>query len=86
MLSDNGRQQQYVITFLNTPYQITSKLKESHVLLIFIGYQTSVTVTSNRCFGNLTAAQSTNKKKKKRWLSVVSLSTSQSIGMQKLFA
>lgn len=54
MLSDNGRQQQYVITFLNTPYQITSKLKKklkkkSHVLLIFIGYQTSVTVASNRC-------------------------------------
>lgn len=38
MLTDNGRQQQHVITFLNTPYQITSKLRESHVLLIFIGY------------------------------------------------
>lgn len=49
MLSDNGRQQHYVITFLNTPYQITSKREESHVLLIFIGYQTFVTVTSTRC-------------------------------------
>lgn len=49
MLSDNGRQQHYVITFLNTPYEITSKPEESHVLLIFIGYQTSATVTSARC-------------------------------------